>query len=85
MSRTTICRSNGPIITASIALGPLVTVRKYASWHGQSVAVEARFRNGAIEFDEASLAEFVRQSQQALATPPHDPDCSGSVANVGAE
>lgn len=84
MSRTTVCRSNGPIHATSITLGDFIAVHKYASgWHGQSVSVEARFRNGVVDFDEATLVAFIRQAQTVLATPPHDPDISGSCCDIG--
>ncbi|OBJ48476.1 hypothetical protein A9W94_00580 [Mycobacterium asiaticum] len=83
VSRTTVCRSNSNIVTASINLGQLLFVRKYESWHGQSVAAEARFQNGSIDLDEATLIQFVRQGQEVLASPPHDPDLSGATADLG--
>lgn len=85
MSRATVCRSNSNIVTASIHLGRLLYVRKYESWHAQSVAAEARFENGSIDLDEATLAALVSQGQRVLASPPHDADFSGSLANVGGD
>lgn len=79
---TTRVVSNDRFVSAGIALGDLIFVRRYSAWHNSQPLFELRFRRGTIDMSADTLAAIVRQGQEALAAPDVDPDISGSFTDM---
>jgi hypothetical protein len=73
---------NGPFMSASIALGDLLFIRRYSAWHNEQPLYQLRFRRGSIDMCHDALVQLVRQGQESLVAPEREVNCSGAYCEV---
>lgn len=75
--------SSDRFISAGIALGDLLYVRPYTSWHQQHALFEVRFRHGSMDVSMETMTALVRMGQEAIVAAPKTAECSGAVVDLG--